>query len=416
MKPTKILTLITLLAAALSSTAQAGPGASGGGNAMVCFDDPSIPTRIRAEKLNGNGYIGDQDISHITKVEILDLYEARQPVGSIGSTPSSKKLIEAKPGESVDQYTARLLSRFSELAPGLIDTIDRGRQALSVYKQFPNGLDPIDDVGPGETVNTRDCVRATIIAQYNRSDSDFIGYDPRIFNLPDSIFSVTSKALSQIHEWIYWVARTYGRATSSDSTRDLIGAMISDDQSLYDFFTHLFDISGDSLIGGNVSYFFPGAIIKDNGSYIYKLAKAVLADLHALQIDQYRQKKKFLQSNESLLKDCQKNAEIQLTQPMLDRYNQIWRPKLLAVKYVPTDILQTVDNIFQNFRPDADFSRDNQGNITSCLASFRLDSYIYRHRQGGMSWHADGFHYPGLDNNGNPIGYFDFQLPKGDDL
>src|ERR1700677_4535283 len=90
--------LATLMSFAVSVAAHAGAGASGGGNSVICFDTPTIPSAIRNPD-NGNHYqkILDSDLAHITFIEALDLYKAKRPVG-LQSKPNF--VIELKPGES----------------------------------------------------------------------------------------------------------------------------------------------------------------------------------------------------------------------------------------------------------------------------------------------------------------------------
>src|SRR5690348_5981994 len=110
-----VLNLFVMIAASISWAGNE----RGGGNAVVCFDNPAIPIAIRS----GTGEILDDYIPHVASVETFDLYEARQCRGlDCSETP---KIIPVNEGESPFEYTERIAKRFdgaiSEIARFLRD-------------------------------------------------------------------------------------------------------------------------------------------------------------------------------------------------------------------------------------------------------------------------------------------------------
>jgi hypothetical protein len=389
------------------SEGDGGAIAGGGGNARVCFDNWSIPSRIREEKSKGNGWIGDSDISHITSVEILDLYEAHQPIGEIGSEPLVKKLIEAHDSETIKEYTERLLSRFSVLVPALQVRLDWAKLNMKTQKLFPNGLAPIDDVGPGETVNSANCVRMTIIGQYTNGSEEFIGYDPRIFNLPNNIHSTTSKALALIHEYIYFNARHVVAATTSDSARALVGAMINEDQMLLDFLQKYNAVTTGFVLQPNSS------LIEDRGtSYLSKLVTEIGIDLGHQPFRSYTLNRRRFQSKEDMIKECKQNFMTNNIPKLKEYYEKNLKEKLFSIKEIPDEVKINVEALILGFllSPKIECSAD------SCEMYVTTEKYVRDfYNYDGVQWTtATGwFQFKKYDSSGNRMpNYYNFKLPS----
>lgn len=187
-----------------SLTAFAGPGASGGGNALVCFDDPAIPIAIHAAKLKDDGTIKDEYLPRITSVEMLDLFQARL---SAHPEESGSALIAVEPTKPGLSYTNKpvsdaegILRRLEDVAPSVRASIRQGADALSGnvnYLESP--VAQIDDIRLLYKYDESRCVVATLAAQDVANNSLFI--DNRLFAHPKH--SELSRATLFLHEWVY---------------------------------------------------------------------------------------------------------------------------------------------------------------------------------------------------------------------
>jgi hypothetical protein len=219
----RILVLSALLAMSAPAFAERD---SGGGNAVVCFDRADIVSQMRIERQHGGGYIKNSDISHISSVELLDLHKAKLPTLTADGDILVPTIIESKVGETQKDYDKRIQTRLG-LVPGILTALNNGKENIEYIKGVPNGLAPIDDISSGEVINTDNCVRSTIIAQYDEAGKTHILFDSRIYSLPLNIFSASSRAMSFWHEYFYVLARKAG-ATTSDTTQTLVGTLVKE--------------------------------------------------------------------------------------------------------------------------------------------------------------------------------------------
>jgi hypothetical protein len=226
MKRIKSLYLLVLIGAPM---AWAGPGASGGGNAVVCFDDPGIPAAIRNPNSGRSGQILDDEVkNHITSVEAFDLYEARMVRGL--TSASEPKLIPIEANDTPRDYAEKLAKRFELYIPSLSDTIRSGTRALTDANilQRPSGLTRINDEADVGYIDSENCVVATMAAQYETGDTTFLQIDSRLYN--HKLHTQISRAVLFLHEAIYFSARNgFVKQTDSRNTRTLVGAIIKQD-------------------------------------------------------------------------------------------------------------------------------------------------------------------------------------------
>ncbi len=99
----------------------------GGGNAVVCFSDQSIPKNIAREN---NRPILDSELSKITSIELLDVYQERLKTDIEGNV---NRLLEPKASETPREFANRLIHRiehvsvnyYDELSDTMEDLFDR---------------------------------------------------------------------------------------------------------------------------------------------------------------------------------------------------------------------------------------------------------------------------------------------------
>jgi hypothetical protein len=176
----------------LAALAQAGKEA-GGGNAVVCFSDPTIPILIR-EKYNNaipDQYLCDDKPTckdKVTLIETLDLYLAKKQKGLL--KPVGPVIIEPLPNETPYDFVERIAARFDKTASGLADMIRKGATRFPDDKitMEPKGVPFTPDSGLIGQIDNVNCVIATMAFQYNTSENlysetDFhLHVDSRLFN------------------------------------------------------------------------------------------------------------------------------------------------------------------------------------------------------------------------------------------
>lgn len=208
------------------SFADAGPLTSGGGNAVVCFDSPTIPNAIRDPQSTRFGKILDDEVkNHITSIEAYDLYEARMERGlDRGQRP---EVIGISESESLRDYSEKIAKRFELFFPEISRTIRFGNKAFVDTNIIlrPSGLTLVHDENDVGYIDALNCVVATMATQYSVGDKIFLQLDQRLFQ--HRLHSKLSQAVLFLHESIYYAARVLTKHEDSRNTRILIGAIIN---------------------------------------------------------------------------------------------------------------------------------------------------------------------------------------------
>ena len=226
----KSLFVLSLSALLLSSSFAYGVGgdSSGGGNAVVCFNDPAIPTQIRDTKNPFFGDLLDSYIPNVISVEAYDLTQAKLARGWNGKPPV---LFEPLPNEAPRDYVERLAKRFEKTVYPLASYLRVGQSRFSdnnVTAQ-PHGISKVNDIGEVGHIDSTNCVVATLALQYNTGDKFSLHYDARLMNKTEH--SEFSRNVLVAHEYLYSFARMNGQKTSRN-TRDLLGLMITLDPNI----------------------------------------------------------------------------------------------------------------------------------------------------------------------------------------
>jgi len=177
---------------------RAGDWSSGGGNAIVCFKNDTIPKLIQADPTH---WLKDEYISKIKSVEAFDLYQAKLPRGIDSIKPD---IISLAKNETPYDYVLKIKNRFQNTLPYISSIIQNGQEKLSEENIIiePNGLLPIDDTQAVGQIDKERCVLATMAVQVNWTNSDEyqLHLDERLFNHPTH--SELSKAILLLHEYI----------------------------------------------------------------------------------------------------------------------------------------------------------------------------------------------------------------------
>lgn len=311
----------------------AGNEGSGGGNAIVCFDSATIASQIKVSRADGGGYIEDKHIPHITSVELLDIHKAK--LGHLNDEGEIvyAKIIDSEPGENQKQYLERISRRIESMFPRFREYIDAGKMPV---KGFPNGLAPIDDVNSGEVFKAN-CVRSTIIAQFDEAGKTYAAVDSRIYSLSNEIFPVSSRALSFWHEYLYRLARIYNKAKTSDAVQSLIGAFITEDVTIGEILLKMAAATGTKTRGFEIKPFYQDLIDNLNQD----LEKSNLRKIHI--------KKNFIFKPSINERDrVFKNGMEPFTDKVLQIYLSEYQHKLLSMKAVSRETLENFDNFIQN--------------------------------------------------------------------
>ena len=225
----QILSIVGIMACSLAATANSGT--RGGGNAIVCFDNQNIPKEIRAKDAFGNildGSIKDEYIPHITKVEMLDLYQAQVKKGLNGQ---KSQLIEPLANESFEQYARRILSRVKGLTLWLdkvaetIDELPADRAEMYSY-----GIEPVNDYNIDYRIDTTNCVVGTIALNSKEGNSYRLAIDERLMMHP--AHTRLSQYVTYLHEVVYRTGKDkFGENDESAFknavlTRQIVAALI----------------------------------------------------------------------------------------------------------------------------------------------------------------------------------------------
>lgn len=331
------LLLLTVFTAVAPYCAFAkGPGGTGGGNAVVCFADPAIPNQLRAMKKQGSGWIPDRFVtpSLVTSVELLDYHEAKTATGELGNE-IIPEIIEAEQNETPAQYIERIKKRISNVYPGIPTLIENGKKILQTVKKFEHGLGPIDDVGPGENIDTEHCVRVTIIGQYDRNAQAFMAYDPRFYALPLSIFSSTNRAVSYLHEYLYIKPRLFLRQETSDNVRGVVGKLIQKNINVKKLYYGLASID-DRVTELN---------------FLSKMEQILKAEIKGQQYLREEMNGFFMDTR------CQNRAQ-ELASQVEKSYKENVETKILAYPDVPSRVLENVNtHLKSQIRPVGRFEQ-----------------------------------------------------------
>lgn len=237
------MSLSALFTVGSISSAQAAPqgGTSGGGgNALICFNDPQIPLKIRARDASGaiiDGSIKNEYIGSVNKVEILDLWEAKLPRGLDQSQMPA--LVEPRAKESVEQYTERIISRLDDIYPELAANLRAVQKQIPAAKaiSFTDGLLPVNDYSLLGQIDSKNCVVGTIATHFIQNEQARLAYDPRL--MKDKSHSPFSMYVTYLHEVVYMTARTKYNHIESTNTRKLIGALLQQHIETDELFTVL---------------------------------------------------------------------------------------------------------------------------------------------------------------------------------
>lgn len=346
-----MLSLAVLLTIPLC--AQAGTETSGGGNAVVCFDDPKIVSQIKGNKTEGGFHIEDDYISHITSVELLDIHKARLLHLNQNGEVVKPKLIESKLNETQAQYAARIIKRIESLVPEFSAYLAKLKIPL---KNFPHGLAAIDDVISGEVMG-KNCIRSTIIAQYDEAGKTYAAYDSRIYLLSEAIFPVSSRVLSFWHEYFYSAARAKG-VKSSDAVQTLIGSLITEGATLGEIILKIQAATNSEIIIKTfVDVLFNNMVDDFNANNLgfLKEEKQEQAIINGFTLD--------TKYKNSLTAQLEKNFPASTrTSGALAHYFKVNRINLQNMKLVNPSFLQRLDDSLQEWmgKPEISFHEETK--------------------------------------------------------
>ncbi|HTL12956.1 MAG TPA: hypothetical protein VL588_10735 [Bdellovibrionota bacterium] len=181
-----------------------GSDISGGGNGVVCFNDPSVARSILA---SGVRVLPSSAIASIRSVETLDLWEARRNGEEIDPRFDSQDL---RHGLRV------LMAKISWVSPRLMEDIEREIELLhpeDIIRE-PYGLEPVDDMGPVQPLADPSCVKITLAAHFHAHEETIVHLDARLFD--HAANSSVSRAVLAFHEILYSIARRHGARNSAD--------------------------------------------------------------------------------------------------------------------------------------------------------------------------------------------------------
>jgi len=198
-----------------------GANSSGGGNALVCFDKhPWIAQKIRNQKLE----ISDEFVKYVTKVEALDLTEARQERGL--SNQKKPQIIDIAPGETAETYAVRIITRLENALPEEAARIRKSASAFTpddVIRE-KHGLKKVEDTKEVQLFDSKHCVLATIAVQTTDAYATLLHLDWRLFNHKNH--SPLSRGVLLLHEYFYRNDLDRG-ATDSRETRAKVALIIT---------------------------------------------------------------------------------------------------------------------------------------------------------------------------------------------
>lgn len=195
---------------------------AGGGNAVVCFDDTHI-----AKEVTELGMLDDKYVSHIKKIEMLDLYVAKEPFGPDSRVPP--KIAKAKPDEEPSKYAERVIERFDSTNDVLAKMIRDGRERFGNHIHFArNGLKRIHDEDLDENI-PEGCALVTMAAQRtapakagnpSENPSPELTVDERLFFHDAN--SIESRGALLLHEYVYQLWLLSSGETNSHHIRNFL--------------------------------------------------------------------------------------------------------------------------------------------------------------------------------------------------
>lgn len=308
----------TLLTMNTEAIAAQGNSSGGGGNALVCFNTPTIPTQIRERDSKGaiiDGSIRNEHISHITRVEILDLVEAKFSKGI--KDPKSYELISIKAEESISEYTERILGRIKNVAPIVYDKFMETLKAMPEDEAVgqPEGLYPVNDYNLLGKIDSTNCVVATVAIHQFANGTISINYDQRLMAHPRH--SDMSKAVTYFHEVVYATARKWGQ-TDSQNTRKLVSLLLRKDVSVEDLAKTLKNTSFDTTVwNASMYYKFHLSGRSDRLGYVYQQLNAETFSVLNTMDSKYRDEIKKLSEGYKKVDNAEQAKKIKNTMPSL---------------------------------------------------------------------------------------------------
>ncbi len=223
-------TIFCLIVSLTQFAGAAGNEGGGGGNGLVCFNDPAIAARIRQRNSEDkiiNGAIQNADIKSITSIEILDLVEARHPRGI--TNREVPELILPKENESNHHYVQRVINRIKDLEPRLWEKFNKSLNDFLVLPAdaHPDGLEPVDDYNLIGRYDSANCVIATIAMHIMSENNVKLHVDERLMYNP--LHSLNSRYITFLHEVVYKALRSSYFHKDSQGARAIVAALIRKD-------------------------------------------------------------------------------------------------------------------------------------------------------------------------------------------
>ena len=198
-----------------------GGWSSGGGNAVVCFNNEDY-----LQYLNSDGSLKNEAYRNgiIESIETYDLFEARLPRGIDQS--EIPEIITINPDENIAPYISRLSNRYKNFVSPVSNIVTSGKKSIpDTNVRFYNGaVTQNKDYNPAIILNDKNCIVTTIANQHSNNGFYELFIDARAFNHP--AHSKLSKAALILHEYVYAIARSLGQE-DSHSTRKVIEILIT---------------------------------------------------------------------------------------------------------------------------------------------------------------------------------------------
>lgn len=241
--------IFPLVALSFSSAfAASDAGTRGGGNALICFNDPAIPAGIRKD----NGDIKDAHIPSINSIQMLDLYEMSLQQGMEDVEPV--QFMPILKGEGIAAFAERMLSRIADFTPVIATHAIKIMHAMPPNKSFahPYGIENVKDFDLMGKINSRLCVVGTILYHVKNGGTTEIHYDQRLWNHPS--FDAYNKYVAYLHEVIYSSMRESLNSKDSDDARKLVGMLLKKNFDQDSFIRFVLDKYSYQYSGSYESY------------------------------------------------------------------------------------------------------------------------------------------------------------------
>jgi hypothetical protein len=251
-----------------------GDWSSGGGNAVVCFEDGQARTAISEVRAAG-GIIPNHILDFIISIEMYDLFEAKLPRGIDDTSPP--EIIEIQDHQTLTGYSHYLEQRFLKIFPAMTNVISQGRGLIpeSNIRFHAGAVRQQNDLGDTTHVDSNRCVIQTMAVQRNWSNFHELHIDARLFNHP--AHSRQSKATLLLHEYIYAYSRNKLSHTDSSQTRKMVEMSISHHQSMtYEYTARMITYLGYSSLTSGLDH--PRAFVLEHDFFyqIYPLLKQAI--------------------------------------------------------------------------------------------------------------------------------------------